>query len=65
MLGGDMNEVRNMILTDDSISLDKRKTIADMRKKCYQVFNCLIKSELFFLIDAKKKPGQSDFLYFR
>ena len=46
MLGGDMNEVRNMILTDETIPLEKRKTIAEMRKSCFQVFASLIKSKL-------------------
>ena len=44
MLGGDMNDVRNMILTDESIPLEKRKTIFEMRKNCFQVFTSLIKS---------------------
>ena len=42
MTGGDLNEVRNMNLEDTSVSIDQRKSVFDLRKKCFAMFLYLI-----------------------
>ena len=69
MIGGDMNEVRNMDLRNDSIPLERRKPVYEMRKKCFEIFLALITAKLSkvdeitnYPRNSKQKPHENSYL---
>ena len=69
MIGGDMNEVRNMDLRNNSIPAEKRSPVYEMRKKCFEIFMALITTKLAkvdeisnYPRNSKQKPHENSYL---
>ena len=47
--GGDLNDVRNMNLEDETIDICSRKAVYEARKKCFAMFLDLINGRIHII----------------